>query len=156
MGASQRSFLFYYDARDDLVIVGAISRSMDVYRGNLGYREFAGRRIAYVMPFISDDGRIIIGNGGYYTFDADGLVDQQAQRQALGDIILCGGVFDNHKPDPITARRMESARFRLTWSSHPTVFNRVVRYMTTGERLPGTTTTRRLTKVERDDAEVDQ
>jgi len=145
----QKFFVVYYDPADDIVVFGAVSLTMKVYRGEIGYREFAGKRIAHVFISINGDGETINCNGSYNRYDRDGFIDIEWRDNRVNELLEFSPTWGMRVADPITRRRIEEGKFYLDWENNPSVTQRVVDYIYNGTKHSSVKTSRQLTRLDR-------
>lgn len=151
----QKFFVVYYDPKDDIVYFGAVSRSMDLYQGRIGYSEFAGRRIGQTTLHIDENGDLRVHNGSYERYGADGFIDREYAQEKLLWLMSRSPSQSGEQADRMTARRIQEGRLNLSWSETPSVMSRVVDYIMDGKIGPGVRFSRQLTRLTADVEGVD-
>lgn len=145
-------FVFYHDPEHDLTYRGAMSSSLKVYSGEIGFIEFAGKVMQVAHAILHDDGTLIWQKGSLWRFDEVGLVDQEyvmATQQAVINKAMSGNPYHSAKSAEwkMQMRRADANSSMMEWGKNPALRKRLDDYILRGKKHPKIKTTRSLTNV---------
>lgn len=140
---------FLYDPDADITYRIGRALVMKIYRGEIGFHEFAGKTLRFASAKISEGEPTIWQGGERCKFNKDGLVDQD---YVLANLVASVNAVDdsedrrNDADWQMMMRRAEINEGMMDWTTNPSLRKRLDDYVIAGVKHPKIKTTRGFTK----------